>query len=115
MVYFCPAALRWVNTLGMAASHGVDAVLRHSFFDYGYSHLVDQHFNPLPVSLLSADQGETLIHIFSASQIAPFITTRWGLFGAVLQRFRPSLCRSQRFSGTSRSFPWELLGEMKAV
>lgn len=42
-----------MNTLGMAALHGIDAVLRHSFFDYGYSHLVDQNFNPLPVSLSS--------------------------------------------------------------
>lgn len=41
---------RWVNTLGMAAVQGIDVVLRHSFFDYGYTHLVDQHFNPLPVS-----------------------------------------------------------------
>ena len=42
---------RWVNTLGTAALQGIDVVLRHSFFDYGYTHLVDQHFNPLPVSL----------------------------------------------------------------
>ncbi|XP_030604124.1 inactive heparanase-2 isoform X2 [Archocentrus centrarchus] len=42
------AGFLWVNTLGMAALHGIDVVLRHSFFDYGYTHLVDQHFNPLP-------------------------------------------------------------------
>uniref|UniRef100_A0A3P8V3H8 Heparanase 2 (inactive) n=1 Tax=Cynoglossus semilaevis TaxID=244447 RepID=A0A3P8V3H8_CYNSE len=42
------AAGFWVNTLGMAAVQGIDVVLRHSFFDYGYTHLVDQHFNPLP-------------------------------------------------------------------
>ncbi|XP_057703562.1 inactive heparanase-2 [Corythoichthys intestinalis] len=42
------AAFLWANTLGMAAVHGIDVVLRHSFFDYGYTHLVDQHFNPLP-------------------------------------------------------------------
>ncbi|XP_028279218.1 inactive heparanase-2 [Parambassis ranga] len=42
------ASFLWVNTLGMAAVHGIDVVLRHSFFDYGYTHLVDQHFNPLP-------------------------------------------------------------------
>lgn len=42
---------RWVNSLGIAAMQGIDVVLRHSFFDYGYTHLVDQHFNPLPVSL----------------------------------------------------------------
>lgn len=35
----------------MAAVHGIDVVLRHSFFDYGYTHLVDQHFNPFPVSV----------------------------------------------------------------
>lgn len=53
IVYF-----RWVNTLGMAALHGIDVVLRHSFFDYGYTHLVDQHFNPLPVSFsFSIQQG----------------------------------------------------------
>uniref|UniRef100_A0A3P8V728 Heparanase 2 (inactive) n=1 Tax=Cynoglossus semilaevis TaxID=244447 RepID=A0A3P8V728_CYNSE len=42
------AGFLWVNTLGMAAVQGIDVVLRHSFFDYGYTHLVDQHFNPLP-------------------------------------------------------------------
>lgn len=64
VVYF-----RWVNTLGMAALHGIDVVLRHSFFDYGYTHLVDQHFNPLPVSFsFSIQQGkEGLICIFSMS------------------------------------------------
>ncbi|XP_028324405.1 inactive heparanase-2 [Gouania willdenowi] len=42
------AGFLWMNTLGMAALQGIDVVLRHSFFDYGYTHLVDQHFNPLP-------------------------------------------------------------------
>uniref|UniRef100_A0A667YEE3 Heparanase 2 n=1 Tax=Myripristis murdjan TaxID=586833 RepID=A0A667YEE3_9TELE len=42
------AGFLWLNTLGMAAVQGIDVVLRHSFFDYGYTHLVDQHFNPLP-------------------------------------------------------------------
>nr|XP_009305812.1 inactive heparanase-2 isoform X1 [Danio rerio] len=49
------AGFLWLNTLGIAAAHGIDVVLRHSFFDYGYNHLVDQNFNPLPdywVSLL---------------------------------------------------------------
>lgn len=49
---------RWVNTLGTAAVQGIDVVLRHSFFDYGYTHLVDQHFNPLPVSLSISVQQE---------------------------------------------------------
>ncbi|XP_051504224.1 inactive heparanase-2-like [Myxocyprinus asiaticus] len=47
------AGFLWLNTLGIAASHGIDVVLRHSFFDYGYNHLVDQHFNPLPDYWLS--------------------------------------------------------------
>ncbi|XP_008427866.1 inactive heparanase-2 isoform X2 [Poecilia reticulata] len=38
----------WMNSLGVAAVQGIDVVLRHSFFDYGYTHLVDQNFNPLP-------------------------------------------------------------------
>ncbi|XP_028982789.1 inactive heparanase-2 [Betta splendens] len=42
------ASFLWVNTLGTAAVQGIDVVLRHSFFDYGYTHLVDQNFNPLP-------------------------------------------------------------------
>ncbi|XP_076021774.1 inactive heparanase-2 [Genypterus blacodes] len=42
------AGFLWLNTLGMAAVQGIDVVLRHSFFDYGYTHLVDQNFNPLP-------------------------------------------------------------------
>nr|XP_029497692.1 inactive heparanase-2-like [Oncorhynchus nerka] len=47
------AGFLWLNTLGMAAVQGIDVVLRHSFFDYGYTHLVDQHFNPLPDYWLS--------------------------------------------------------------
>ncbi|XP_051946571.1 inactive heparanase-2-like [Xyrauchen texanus] len=47
------AGFLWLNTLGIAAAQGIDVVLRHSFFDYGYSHLVDQHFNPLPDYWLS--------------------------------------------------------------
>ncbi|XP_056465781.1 inactive heparanase-2 [Gadus chalcogrammus] len=47
------AGFLWLNTLGMAAAQGVDVVLRHSLFDYGYTHLVDQHFNPLPDYWLS--------------------------------------------------------------
>uniref|UniRef100_A0A8B9LE26 Heparanase 2 (inactive) n=2 Tax=Astyanax mexicanus TaxID=7994 RepID=A0A8B9LE26_ASTMX len=47
------AGFLWLNTLGISAMQGVDVVLRHSFFDYGYSHLVDQHFNPLPDYWLS--------------------------------------------------------------
>ncbi|KAK2098782.1 hypothetical protein P7K49_024233 [Saguinus oedipus] len=38
----------WLNTLGMLANRGIDVVIRHSFFDHGYNHLVDQNFNPLP-------------------------------------------------------------------
>ncbi|XP_048865112.1 inactive heparanase-2 isoform X1 [Brienomyrus brachyistius] len=47
------AGFLWLNTLGMSAVQGIDVVLRHSFFDYGYNHLVDQHFNPLPDYWLS--------------------------------------------------------------
>ncbi|XP_018412630.1 PREDICTED: inactive heparanase-2 [Nanorana parkeri] len=49
------AGFLWLNTLGMSANQGIDVVIRHSFFDHGYNHLVDQNFNPLPdywVSLL---------------------------------------------------------------
>uniref|UniRef100_F6WMW5 Heparanase 2 (inactive) n=1 Tax=Xenopus tropicalis TaxID=8364 RepID=F6WMW5_XENTR len=42
------AGFLWLNTLGMSANQGIDVVIRHSFFDHGYSHLVDQNFNPLP-------------------------------------------------------------------
>ncbi|XP_043110574.1 inactive heparanase-2 isoform X1 [Puntigrus tetrazona] len=47
------AGFLWLNTLGIAAAHGIDVVLRHSFFDHGYNHLVDQNFNPLPDYWLS--------------------------------------------------------------
>ncbi|TSK22790.1 Inactive heparanase-2 [Bagarius yarrelli] len=47
------AGLLWLNTLGISAMQGIDVVLRHSFFDYGYSRLVDQQFNPLPDYWLS--------------------------------------------------------------
>ncbi|XP_010636823.1 inactive heparanase-2 isoform X1 [Fukomys damarensis] len=47
------AGLLWLNTLGMLASQGIDVVIRHSFFDHGYNHLVDQNFNPLPDYWLS--------------------------------------------------------------
>lgn len=52
-MYWCsfpPLLFRWLNTLGMLANQGIDVVIRHSFFDHGYNHLVDQNFNPLPVS-----------------------------------------------------------------
>ncbi|MBN3295775.1 HPSE2 protein, partial [Amia calva] len=47
------AGFLWLNTLGMSAMQGIDVVIRHSFFDYGYNHLVDQNFNPLPDYWLS--------------------------------------------------------------
>ncbi|KAJ8013758.1 hypothetical protein DPEC_G00033120 [Dallia pectoralis] len=47
------ASFLWLNTLGIAAIQGIDVVLRHSFFDYGYTHLVDQTFYPLPDYWLS--------------------------------------------------------------
>lgn len=60
---------RWMNTLGMAALNGIDVVLRHSFFDYGYTHLVDQNFNPLPVSLFILFQKniKMFVHFLSAA------------------------------------------------
>ena len=67
IVFLCFCS-RWVNTLGMASVQGIDVVLRHSFFDYGYTHLVDQHFNPLPVSLsLSARHELEKLSIVKAS------------------------------------------------
>ncbi|KAM7073336.1 inactive heparanase-2 isoform 1-T1 [Molossus nigricans] len=47
------AGFLWLNTLGMLAHQGIDVVIRHSFFDHGYNHLVDQNFNPLPDYWLS--------------------------------------------------------------
>nr|XP_016847648.1 PREDICTED: inactive heparanase-2 isoform X2 [Anolis carolinensis] len=44
---------QWLNALGMLASQGIDVIMRHSFFDHGHSHLVDQDFNPLPDYWLS--------------------------------------------------------------
>uniref|UniRef100_A0A8C8R4T4 Heparanase 2 (inactive) n=1 Tax=Pelusios castaneus TaxID=367368 RepID=A0A8C8R4T4_9SAUR len=47
------AGFLWLNTLGMLANQGIDVVIRHSFFDHGHNHLVDQNFNPLPDYWLS--------------------------------------------------------------
>ncbi|XP_074856089.1 inactive heparanase-2 isoform X2 [Carettochelys insculpta] len=47
------AGFLWLNALGMLASQGIEVVMRHSFFDHGHNHLVDQNFNPLPVGLLA--------------------------------------------------------------
>ncbi|KAJ6669177.1 hypothetical protein lerEdw1_007986 [Lerista edwardsae] len=47
------ASFLWLNSLGMLASQGIDAVMRHSFFDHGHNYLVDQDFNPLPDYWLS--------------------------------------------------------------
>ncbi|KAM8924620.1 inactive heparanase-2 [Pelodytes ibericus] len=47
------AGFLWLNTLGMSANQGIDVVIRHSFFDHGFNHLVDQNFNPLPDYWLS--------------------------------------------------------------
>lgn len=50
-VFPAPPGCRWLNTLGLLASQGIDVVVRHSFLDHGHNHLVDQNFNPLPVGL----------------------------------------------------------------
>uniref|UniRef100_UPI00398E9C75 inactive heparanase-2 n=1 Tax=Pristiophorus japonicus TaxID=55135 RepID=UPI00398E9C75 len=47
------AGFLWLNTLGMSAKQGIDVVIRNSFFDHGFNHLVDQNFNPLPDYWLS--------------------------------------------------------------
>ncbi|KAG8135761.1 hypothetical protein E2320_008760 [Naja naja] len=47
------ASFLWLNSLGMLASQGIDVVMRHSFFDHGHNHLVDQNFNPLPETLVN--------------------------------------------------------------
>ncbi|XP_033005803.1 inactive heparanase-2 isoform X2 [Lacerta agilis] len=47
------ASFLWLNSLGMLSSQGIDVVMRHSFFDHGHNHLVDQNFNPLPDYWLS--------------------------------------------------------------
>ncbi|KAL7990703.1 hypothetical protein Chor_014133 [Crotalus horridus] len=47
------ASFLWLNSLGMLANQGIDVVMRHSFFDHGHNHLVDQNFNPLPDYWLS--------------------------------------------------------------
>uniref|UniRef100_A0A8C0JF86 Heparanase 2 (inactive) n=1 Tax=Chelonoidis abingdonii TaxID=106734 RepID=A0A8C0JF86_CHEAB len=47
------AGFLWLNTLGMLANQGIEVVMRHSFFDHGHNHLVDQNFNPLPDYWLS--------------------------------------------------------------
>ncbi|KAH0623845.1 hypothetical protein JD844_007012 [Phrynosoma platyrhinos] len=47
------ASFLWLNSLGMLASQGIDVIMRHSFFDHGHNHLVDQNFNPLPDYWLS--------------------------------------------------------------
>ncbi|XP_042192720.1 inactive heparanase-2 [Callorhinchus milii] len=47
------AGFLWLHTLGMSAKQGIDVVIRNSFFDHGYNHLVDQNFNPLPDYWLS--------------------------------------------------------------
>nr|XP_028586433.1 inactive heparanase-2 isoform X3 [Podarcis muralis] len=44
---------QWLNSLGMLSIQGIDVVMRHSFFDHGHNHLVDQNFNPLPDYWLS--------------------------------------------------------------
>lgn len=50
-IFPTPPGCRWLNTLGLLASQGIDVVVRHSFLDHGHNHLVDQNFNPLPVGL----------------------------------------------------------------
>ncbi|EFB24073.1 hypothetical protein PANDA_005174 [Ailuropoda melanoleuca] len=52
------AGFLWLNTLGMLANQGIDVVIRHSFFDHGYNHLVDQNFNPLPKSANTPTVGD---------------------------------------------------------
>lgn len=77
-----PPGCRWLNTLGLLASQGIDVVVRHSFLDHGHNHLVDQNFNPLPVGL---PRG--------AYKDAPFSLIVFFLGGGIW--FFSSLCKEQ--------------------
>lgn len=43
----CP---RWLDKLGVSAQMGIEVVMRQVFFGAGNYHLVDENFEPLPVS-----------------------------------------------------------------
>jgi hypothetical protein len=46
-VSLCP---RWLDKLGLSAQMGIEVVMRQVLFGAGNYHLVDQNFEPLPVS-----------------------------------------------------------------
>lgn len=41
---------RWLDKLGLSARMGIEVVMRQVFFGAGNYHLVDDNFEPLPVS-----------------------------------------------------------------
>ena len=41
---------RWLDKLGLSARMGIEVVMRQVFFGAGNYHLVDENFEPLPVS-----------------------------------------------------------------
>lgn len=45
-----PHSSRWLDKLGLSARMGIEVVMRQVFFGAGNYHLVDENFEPLPVS-----------------------------------------------------------------
>ena len=105
--FFSPLLFRWLNTLGMLANQGIDVVIRHSFFDHGYNHLVDQNFNPLPVSVRSRFPTPfpcpSVLLIVLWSPLGEFFSFCYSLISQIGQKyFWPIL---QTFSFTSQTYP----------
>ena len=105
--YFFPLLFRWLNTLGMLANQGIDVVIRHSFFDHGYNHLVDQNFNPLPVSVRQRFPTPfpclSVLLIVLWSPLGEFFSFCYSLVSQIGQKyFWPIL---QTFSFTSQTYP----------
>lgn len=78
---------RWLDKLGLSARMGIEVVMRQVLFGAGNYHLVDENFEPLPVSdhyfpvivsqLKSTFYEESILSLNSVLLISSQTMERW--------------------------------------
>lgn len=78
---------RWLDKLGLSARMGIEVVMRQVLFGAGNYHLVDENFEPLPVSdhyfpvivsqLKSTFSEESILSLNSVLLVSSQTMERW--------------------------------------